>query len=188
MKGVTICKDDSQKCQSTIQEKCVYLKRDTQSQFSAHLSHSYNHGDVLNIWRPSQLLRAAVKIMEERIKMLASIAPWNVRNLPFHVSARRVEGLKWKQFQRSECTCSFRGGTKRKLNSNNNMMAMAVNLVPSDFQLLLLLNTYVIVCYISENLPYREKALGKAEIILMATSCVWPICFTKKSKRDVKIL
>ncbi len=45
----------------------------------------------------------------------------------FPRSASEGRGLNWEQSQRSEKTCSFSARTKRKLNSNNNTMAVAVN-------------------------------------------------------------
>lgn len=75
---------------------------------------------------------------------------------------KRGRGLKWKQPKRSEQTCSFSGRTKRKLNSNNNMMATAVNPCTIRLQVLLLLNPCVIVCYISESRGYRERCPGKS--------------------------
>lgn len=95
------------------------------------------------------------------IKKLAPITPWNVRNPPIQLKAQRVGGSNGNNSKGLSKHVPSVGEQKEILDSNNNVMAMDVNPWAIRLQLLQLLSTYVIVCYVSESSSCRERSPGK---------------------------
>lgn len=80
------------RCQTTIQEKRVYLKHDNRCNVIPILCSSFP-APMCSTYEAVATTESSCKNYGVKsIKKLASITPWNVRNLPFHVLAQRVEG------------------------------------------------------------------------------------------------
>lgn len=128
---MSICTNHPARCQSTIQEEHVYLKRDTRVMWKPNdllILLSHMRCNVPDRWGPRKLPKAAVKMTGSKHQTVV-----------FNYSAKRKKsafqkfgclegrGVKMETIQQGLREHVPSVGEQRKLNSNNNTTAMAVN-------------------------------------------------------------